>query len=121
METSQRRCFSLVQSDSVITWGCRIVDVKLVQLRRGLRGEVLVWLKSSFIFLQESEPFDLVKDAVSALDGSRYLIHIVLLICLNVSYLSQDFFEVDWSVAWHKWFDFRNVECQVHSPLVWES
>ena len=34
----------LVRSDSVIMGGCRVVDVKLVQLRPGLRGEVLVWL-----------------------------------------------------------------------------
>ena len=32
----------LVRSDSVITGGCGIVDVKLVQLRPGLLGEVLI-------------------------------------------------------------------------------
>ena len=51
----------------------------------------------------------MVKDAVLAFAGSLNLVHIVLLICLNVSYLSQDFFIVDWTVAWHKRFDFRYV------------
>ena len=117
-ETRQRRYFSLVLSDSVITGGCRVVDLKLVQLRPGLRGEVLIWLESPIFLLRKSEPFDVVKDAVSALDGSLYLVHVVLLICLDVGYLSQDFFIVDWAVAWYERFDFRNVECQVGSSLV---
>ena len=108
----------LVRSDSMITGGCRVVDVKLVQLRPGLCGEVLVWLKGPIFFLREPEPFDMVKDAVSAFDGSLYLVHVLLLICLNVGYLSQDFFVVDWALAWHKQFDFRNVESWVCSPLV---
>ena len=107
----------LVQSNSVIMGSCRIVDVKLVQLRLCFRGEVLIWLESPIFFLRESEPFDVVKDAVFALDRSLYLVHVVLLICLNVGYLSQDFFAVDWAVAWHKRFDYRNVECRVGSPL----
>ena len=60
----------------------------------------------------------MVKDTVSAFDGSLYLVHVILLICLDVGYLSQDFLVVDWAVAWHKRFDFRNVECRVVSPLV---
>ena len=87
----------LVRSDSVITGCCRIVDVKLVQLRPGFRGEVLIWLEGPIFFLQEPEPFDVVKDAVSAFDGSLYLVHVVLLICLYVGYLSQDFLVVDWA------------------------
>ena len=110
----------LVRSDSVITGGCRVVDVKLVQLRPGLHGEVLVWLKGPVFFLREPEPFDVVKDAVSAPHGSPHLIHVVLLICLYVGYLSQDFLVVDWAAAWHKQFDFRNVEGGVSSPLVRE-
>ena len=92
----------LVRIDSVITGGSRIVDVKLVQLRPGFWGEVLIWLESPIFLLQESEPFDMVKDAVLAFDGSLYLVHVVLLICLDVSYLSQDFLVVDWAVAWYK-------------------
>ena len=79
-----------VRSYSVITGSCRIVDVKLVQLRPGFHGKVFVWLKSPIFLLRESEPFDVVKHAVSALDGSLYLVHVVLLICLDVGYLSQD-------------------------------
>ena len=60
----------LVRSDSVITWGRRIVDVKLVQLRPGLRGEVLIWLEGPIFFLREPESFDVVKDAIPAFDGS---------------------------------------------------
>ena len=108
----------LVRSDSVITGGCRVVDVKLVQLRPGLRGEVLVWLEGPIFFLREPAPFDVVKDAVLAFDGSLYLVHVVLLIFLDVGYLSQDFFVVDWAVGWHKQFDFRNVECWVGSPFM---
>ena len=102
----------------MITGGCRVVDVKLVQLRPGFRGEVLIWLESPIFLLPESEPYDVVKDAVSALDGSLYLVHVVLLICLNIGYLSQDFLAVDWSVPWHERFDFRDVECRVGSPLM---
>ena len=43
----------LVQSNSVITGSCRDVDVKLVQLRQGCRGEVLVWLERPVFLLQE--------------------------------------------------------------------
>ena len=110
----------LVRSDSVITGGCRIVDMKLVQLRPGLRGKVIIWLEGPIFVLREPVPFDVVKDAVSAFNGSLYLFHVVLLICLDVGYLSQDFFVVDWAVAWHKRFDLRNVECRVCSPLVGE-
>ena len=74
---------------------CWVVNVKLVQLRPGFRGEVLVWLEGPVFFLREPEPFDVVKDAVSALDRSLYLVHVVLLFCLDVGYLSQDFFVVD--------------------------
>ena len=108
----------LVRSDSVIMGRCWVVNVKLVQLRPGLRGEVLVWLKGPIFSLREPEPFDVVNDAVSVFDGSLYLVHVVLLICLNVGYLLQDFFVVDWAVAWHKRFDFRDMECRVGSPLV---
>ena len=102
----------------MVTGGGRIVDVKLIQLRPGLRGQVLIWLEGPVFFLRESEPFDVVKDAVSAFDGSLYLIHVILLICLDVGYLSQDFLVVDWAVAWHERFDLRNVECRVGSPLM---
>ena len=71
--------------------GCRVVDVKLVQLCPGLRGEVLIWLEGPVLLFWKSEPFDVVKDAVSAFNGSLYLVHVVLLICLDVGYLSQDF------------------------------
>ena len=108
----------LVQSDSVITWGRGVVDVNLVQLRPGLRGEVLIWLEGPVFFLREPEPFDVVKDAIPAFDGSLYLVHVVLLICLNVCNFAQDFLVVDWSVAWHKRFDFRYMECGVSSPFV---
>ena len=108
----------LVRSDSVITGSRRIVDVKLVQRRPGFRGEVLVLLESPIFLLRESEPFDVVKDAVSAFNGSLYLIHVILLICLDVGYLSQDFLVVNWVVALHKPFDLRNVEYRVSSPLV---
>ena len=98
-----------VRSNSVITGGCWVVDVKLVQLRPGPHGEVLALLKSSIFLVQESEPFDMVKDAISALNGSLHLVHVILLICLYVGYVSLDFLVVDWTVTWHKWFDFRNV------------
>ena len=96
----------LVRSDSVIMGGCRIVNMKLVQLHPGLRGEVLVSLESPIFLLWDSEPFDVVKDAVSEFDGSLYLIHVVLRICLNVGYFLQDFLVVDWAVSWQKRFDF---------------
>ena len=85
----------LVRSDSVITRGRGVVDVKLVQLRLGLRGEVLIWLKGLIFLLREPEPFDMVKDAIPAFDGSLYLVHVVLLICLDVGNFAQDFFIVD--------------------------
>ena len=129
MKTRPRRYFSSVRSDSVITsvepWSTlvirgsrRIVDVKLVQLRPGFRGEVLVWFKGPIFFLRVPEPFDVVKDAVWAFDGSLYLVHVLLLICLNVGYLLQDFLVVDWAVAWHKRFDCCHVESRVSSPFV---
>ena len=102
----------------MITGSCQIVDVKLVQLRPGFCGEVLIWFEGPIFFLREPEPFDVVKDAVPAFDGILYLVHVVLLICLNVSYLSQDCHVVDWAVAWYKRFDFRDVECRVGSPFV---
>ena len=71
----------LVRSDSVITWGCRVVDVKLVQLRPGLRGEVLIWLKGPIFLFWEPEPFDVVKDAVSAFDGSVRLGRLLRTLC----------------------------------------
>ena len=108
----------LVRSDSVITGSRGVVDVKLVELRPGLRGEVLIWLKGPIFLLREPEPFDVVKDAIPAFDGSLYLVHVVLLICLDVGNIAQDFFVVDWSVAWHKWFDFRYMECGVSSPFM---
>ena len=108
----------LVRSDSVITGSRGVVDMKLVQLHPGLRGEVLIWLEGLIFFLREPEPFDVVKDAIPAFDGSLYLVHIVLLICLNVGNFAQDFLVVDWSVAWHEWFDFCHVESRVCSPFV---
>ena len=107
-----------VRSDSVIMGSCWVVDVKLVKLRPGFRTEVHLWLEGPVFLLWEPEPFDKVKDAVSAFDGSLYLVHAILLICLNVGYLSQDFLIVNWAVSWHKRLDFRNVECRVGSPLV---
>ena len=107
-----------VQSDSVITGGHRVFDVKLVQLRPGLRGEGLIWFEGPVFFLLEPAPFDVVKDAIPAFDGSLYLINVVLLICLDVGNLTQDFFVVDWSVAWHKRFNFHYMECGVSSPFV---
>ena len=108
----------LVRSDSVITGGRGVVDVKLVQLRPGFCGEVLIWLEGPIFLLRESEPFDVVKDAIPAFDGSLYLVHVVLLICLDVGNFTQDLFVVDWPVAWHKWFDFRYMECGVSSPFM---
>ena len=108
----------LVRNDSVITGGSGVVDVKLVQLQPGLCGEVLIWFEGPVFFLREPEPFDVVKDAIPAFDGFLYLVHVVLLICLDVGNLAQDFLVVDWSVAWHKRFDFRYMECGVSSPLV---
>ena len=76
--------------------------------------------KSPIFLLRESEPFDVVKDAVSVLDGSLYLIHVILLICLDVGYLLPNFLVVNWAVAWYKQFNFRDVDCRVGSPLVGE-
>ena len=84
----------LVRSDSVITGSRGVVDVKLVQLRPGLRREVIIWLEGPIFFLREPEPFDVVKDAIPTLDGSLYLIHVVLLICINVSNFAPDLFIV---------------------------
>ena len=81
----------LVRSNSVITGSRGVVDVKLVQLRPVFRGEVLIWLECPVIFLQEPEPFDVVKDAIPAFDGSLYLVHVVLLICLDVGNFTPDF------------------------------
>ena len=108
----------LVRSDSVITGGRGIVDVKLIQLRPGLCGEVLIWLEAPVFLLREREPFDVVKDALPAFDRSLYLVHVVLLICLDVGNFAQDFFVVDWSVDWHKRFDFHYMECGVSSPFM---
>ena len=99
----------LDRSDSVITGGRGVVDVKLVQLRPGFRGEVLIWFEGPIFFLREPEPFDVVKDAIPAFDGSLYLVHVVLLICLDIGNFVPDFLVVDWSVAWYKRFDFRAV------------
>ena len=62
----------------------------------------------------------MVKDAIPAFDGSRYFIHVILLICLNVDILIQYFVVNDWAVTLDKVFDFRNVECWVCLPLVGE-
>ena len=62
----------------------------------------------------------MVKDAIPAFDGSLYFIQVVLLICLDVGTLTQCSFVVHWPVTLHKRFDFRNVECGVSFPLVWE-
>ena len=108
----------LVRSHSVITGSLGVVDVKLVQLRPGFWGEVLIWLEGPIFFLQEPEPFDVIKDAIPMLDGSLYLVHVILLICLDVGNLAQDFLIVDWSVTWHKQFDFCYMECGVSSPFM---
>ena len=108
----------LVRSDSVITEGGQFVDVKLVQLSLGLYGEVFIWLEGPIFFLWEAKPFDVVKNAILAFDGSHYPVHVVLLICLYVGYLSQDFLILNWAIPWNKRFNLHNVECQVSSPLV---
>ena len=74
----------LVRSDTVITGSHAVVDVKLVQLCPGFRGEVLIWLEGSIFLLREPKLFDMVKDVIPAFDGSLYLVHIVLLIFLDV-------------------------------------
>ena len=71
-------------------------------------------------FLREPEPFDVVKDAIPAFDGSLYFVHIVLLICLNVGTLAQCSFGIDWALALYKWFDVRDVEGGVSLPLLGE-
>ena len=108
----------LVRSDSVITWSRGVVDVELLQLCPGFRGEVLIWFDGPIFFLPEPEPFDVVKDAIPAFDGSLYVIHVVLLIYLDVGNFAQDFLVVDWSVARHEWFDFCHMERRVSSPFV---
>ena len=113
-----REILLLVRSDSVVTGGSGVVDVKLVQLRPGFRGEVLIWLEGPIFFLSEPEPFHVVKDAIPAFDGSLYLVHVVLLICLDVGNFAQDLFVVDWSIAWHKRFDFHYMECGESSPFM---
>ena len=62
----------------------------------------------------------MVKDAIPAFDGSLYFVHVVLLICLDVGLLAQCFFVVNWSVAFHKRFDLRNMECGVSFPFMGE-
>ena len=108
----------LVRSDSVIMGGRGVVDLKLVQFRPGLRGEVLIWLEGPIFFFREPEPFDVVKDAIPVHDGSLHLVHVVLLIYLNIRNFAQDFLVVDWSVAWHERFNFRYIECGVSSLFV---
>ena len=108
----------LVQSDSGTIGGRGVVDVKLVQHRLGFRGEVRIWCESPIFLLRESEPFDVVKDVIPAFNGYLYLVHVILLICLDVGYFTQDFFIVDWSVAKHKRFDFCYVESGVSSPFM---
>ena len=108
----------LVRSDSVITGYCGVVDMKLVQFRPCLRGEVLIWLQGPIFFLREPETFDVVKDDISAFDGSLYLVHVILLICLDVGNFTQDLLVVNWPVAWHKRFDFRYMEYGVSSPVL---
>ena len=90
--------------------GARMVYVKLYKFHPCSLGGVPVWLQGPIFFLLEPEPFDVVKDAIPACDGSLYFVQIVLLICLNVSTLAQYSFVIDWAVALHKGFQFRNVE-----------
>ena len=99
-----------------------MVDVKLSQFPPRSLGEVLVWLEGPVCFLREPEPFDVVKDAIPAFDGSLYFVQVVLLICLYVGTLTQSFLVVDWAVAFtlHKQFDFRNMECGVSFPFMGE-
>ena len=79
----------------MITWGRGVIDVKLVKLRPGFRGEVLIWLEGPIFRLREPEPFDVVKDAIPAFYESLYLVHVIFLICLDVGNLAQDFLVVD--------------------------
>ena len=79
-----------------------------------------MWLEGPIFLLREPEPFDVVKDAIPAFDGSLHFVHIVLLICLDVGSLTKCSFVVDWVVALHKRFDFRNMECGVSFPLMGE-
>ena len=81
----------LVRSDSVIMGGRGVVDVVLVQLCSGFRGEGLIWLEGPIFLLREPEPFDVVKDAIPVFDGSLYLVHVILLICLDVGNFAQNF------------------------------
>ena len=106
------------QSNPVIPRGAAMVDVKLLQHRPGSVREVLVCLEGTIFFLREPKPFDVVKDAIPALHGSLYFVHVVLLICLNIGTFAQCSFAIDWAVTLHKRFDFHNVECWVSFPLV---
>ena len=64
--------------------------------------------------------FDVVKEALPAFDGSRYFVHVVLLICLDFGTLVWHSFVVEWVLALYKWFRFRYVECEVSFPLMGE-
>ena len=92
--------------------------MKLVQLCPGFHGEVLILFEGLIFFHWKPKTFDAVKDAVLAFVGSLYLVYVILLICLYVSYLLQDFPVVDWAVASNKQCDLCDVEQRVSSLLM---
>ena len=69
--------------EPVVSWHLGMSGMEVQEHHSTVVRKVLVWLECPILFLRITTPLDMIEDAISACDGSFYIVYVVLVVVLD--------------------------------------